>query len=101
MEGQGPFVTGMARVRVDRSGRLANGEAGETWLFVWSDFDNLIAHLRHLVRDPDSRFGVADMLWMMAEARRQMRDARRQWRSPSGTSLRRPWKRMRHARTSH
>jgi hypothetical protein len=78
MERQAPFVTGMTRVRVDRLGRCAGGETEETCVFVWNDLDDLVAHLRQLVQNPESRFELADMLWMVAEARRQMRDEQRQ-----------------------
>ena len=77
IDAQTPFVTGMTRVRVDRMGRRASGKAEETWVFVWNNLDELLAHLRHLVHDPASRFGLADMLWIMAEARRQKRNTQR------------------------
>ena len=77
-DAQSTFITGMARANFGGSCRRSGHERPETWVFVWNDVDKLVGHLHGLVQDPESSFGVADMLWVMAAARRQVRSKGRQ-----------------------
>jgi hypothetical protein len=83
-ETQAKFVTGMARTStgrsVSRSGYRQGRAAQETWVFIWNELDELLQHLQRLTQDPENGFDLADLLWVMAAARRQARNTERQQR---------------------
>lgn len=72
------FVTGMGQTVCDksvvRSGHRRGNEPQETRVFVWNDLDKLFQYLHELARNPESGFGSADLLWVMAFVRWQVRN---------------------------
>ena len=75
------FVTGMGRTFTDksavRSARRRGKEPQETRVFIWNDLDKLLRYLHGLAQNPESGFSSADLLWVMAFARWQARNAGR------------------------
>jgi hypothetical protein len=62
---------------VARSRHHRGTEPQETRVFVWNDLEKLFQYLHGLAQNPESGFGSADLRWVMAFARWQVRNTQR------------------------
>lgn len=75
------FVTGMSQTFTDksvvRSGHRRGNKPPENRVLIWNDLDKLFQYLQGLAQKPESGFSSADLRWVMAFARWQVRNAER------------------------
>ena len=75
------FVTGMDQTFTGsgavRSGHRKGNEPQKNRVFIWNDLDKLFQYLHGVAQNPESGFSSADLRWVMAFARWQVRNAER------------------------